>query len=548
MVVANGKASERTQGLDGRAGRQQSLAQAVAGNFIGGYAVSSSSANPQSQLGGILGFVERIGNKLPHPATLFAIFAALVVILSKICARAAIGVTHPVTHQPIVSVDLLSIAGLHRMLVQAVPNFIEFPPLGVVIVILLGLAVAEHTGLIGVVLRLIVLSSPPRLLTPIVVFVGVMSHVGGDIGFVLIVPLGAAIFHAAGRHPLAGLAAAFAGVGGGFSACLLLTPLDVLAAGISTAAAQLLDPAATVSALANWYFMMTSALVIIAVGTWISERIVEPRLGPYRGDAPAEPLIPLNAGEKRGLVWSAVALAGFAAIVVVGIVPLDGFLRNPKNPDFFQSYFIKGLPALIFLTSLTAGLAYGVASRTVRNDGDVMKCMTKSMETMGTYIVIAFFAGQFLAYFSWTNLGVITAVNGAELIKSSGVGPVPLMISVVLFTSLINLVIASALAKWTMLAPVLVPMFMLLGYSPAFTQAAFRIGASCTNIITPLLGYFPLILLFARRYVPSAGIGTIIAAMLPFSISFLISWMSLLAAWMLLNLPLGPGAPIFLGH
>jgi aminobenzoyl-glutamate transport protein len=508
--------------------------------------MSSPNAGSPTWFQRFLSVVERVGNLLPQPATLFALLAALVLVGSKIAASADLSVVHPVTQATIPAVDLLTMEGLGRMLTQAVPNLINFPPLGVVLVCLLGIAVAEHTGLIGAVLRLIVLAAPRKALTAIVVFAGVMSNAGGDIGYVLIIPLSAALFHTVGRHPMAGLAAAFAGVSGGFSANLLLGTIDVLLSGISTAAARLIDPSANVTALANYYFMAAATILITAVGAWVTERIVEPRLGTYQGDAKPESLNPLSPREKRGLVACAVTLSVLAALVVWGVAPADGFLRNPAKPDFFHSYFITGLVAFIFLFGLSAGLSYGLGAGTVRGDGDVVKGMDRSMATMASYLTLAFFAGQFVAYFNWTNLGMIFAVKGAEALKATGLGAVPLMVLVVLFTATINLIMGSASAKWTLLAPILVPMFMLLGYSPEFTQAAFRVGDSCTNIITPLMSYFPLILTFAHRYDPKAGIGTLIATMLPYSFAFLVAWTVMLVVWILTGAPLGPGAPLYL--
>jgi aminobenzoyl-glutamate transport protein len=284
------------------------------------------------------------------------------------------------------------------------------------------------------------------------------------------------------------------------------------------------------------------------VGTWVTEKIVEPRLGPYTGDAKPEEIKPLDAAEKRGLLWAVLATLGVTALVLWGTLTEGGFLLDPKNPTFLGSYFIRGLIFFIFFYGLVAGLAYGLGARTIRNDNDVIRGMDASVSTMGSYIVMAFFAAQFLAYFNWTNLGTVMAVKGAGVIKDLNLqdSPTLLMVSLVLFTALINLVIGSASAKWTLLAPIFVPMFMLLGYTPELVQGAYRVGDSCTNIITPLNQYFPLILGFAVRYVPKTGIGTMLAMMIPYSIAFLIAWTLMLVAWIALGLPVGPGAGLFL--
>jgi aminobenzoyl-glutamate transport protein len=493
--------------------------------------------------------VERVGNALPQPATLFALLALAVLVLSGLFASAGVQVTNPANGQTVQAVSLLNLAGLQRILTQTLPNFINFPPLGVVIVCLLGIAVAEHTGLIGAVVRLLVLAAPRSLVTPMVVFAGVMSNAGGDVGYVLLIPLAAAIFHTLGRHPLAGLAAAFAGVSGGFSANLLVGTIDVLLAGLTTSAATLITPGYSVTGLANYWFMLVSTFIITGAGTWVTHRFVEPRLGPYRGDARAEPLVPLSAEEKRGLVWALLFAIALTAVVVAGVAPDGGFLRDPRFPDsVLRSYFITNLVPFIFVTGLGLGLSYGLGARTVRADRDVVRGMEKSMATLGSYLVLAFFAAQFIAYFGWTNLGIITAVNGAELIKSAGLErmPIPLMMALILFSASVNLIIGSASAKWALLAPIFVPMFMLLGYSPELVQAAYRVGDSCTNIITPLMSYFPLILTFANRYDKEAGIGTMIAAMLPYSIVFLLAWTLLLIVWITFGLPVGVDAPLYL--
>jgi aminobenzoyl-glutamate transport protein len=509
---------------------------------------ASAPAASSSWFQRFLTIIERVGNLLPNPSTLFALLAATVVVLSWVFSRMGVSAIHPATGQVVPVINLLNVEGLHRMLISVVPNFVGFPPLGTVLACLVGIAVAERTGLVTAGLRLIVLATPRRWLASIVVFGGILSHSGADVGYVLFIPLGAAMFHAVGRHPLAGLAAAFAGVSGGFSANIVLGTIDALLAGITQAAAAVVRPGILVNPAANWYFLIAASVLITVVGTWVTEKIVEPRLGPYQGDAQAEEIKPLNADEKRGLLYAVLATIGVTLLVLWGTLTEGGFLLDPKNPTFLGSYFIKGLIFFIFFYGLVAGLAYGIGARTIRNDNDVIRGMDASVSTMGSYIVMAFFAAQFLAYFNWTNLGTVMAVKGAGLIKDMNLqdSPTLLMVSLVLFTAGVNLVIGSASAKWTLLAPIFVPMFMLLGYSPELVQGAYRVGDSCTNIITPLNQYFPLILGFAARYVPKTGIGTMLAMMLPYSIAFLIAWTLMLIAWIALGLPVGPGAGLFL--
>lgn len=485
---------------------------------------------------------------LPNPATLFASLAALVVVLSWVFNRMGVAVIHPATGQSVPVVSLFNVEGLQRMLVNLVPNFVGFPPLGSVLACLVGIAVAERTGLITAALRMVVMAAPPRWLAAILVFGGILSHSGADVGYVLYIPLGAAVFHVVGRHPLAGLAAAFAGVAGGFNANIVLGTIDVLLGGITQSAAAVVKPGIVVTPAANWYFMAASSVLITFVGAWVTEKVIEPRLGPYQGDAPRDEIKPLSAGEKRGLRFAGIAVLAVTALVLVGTLTEGGFLVDPKNPSFLASYFIRGLIFFIFFYGLVAGIAYGIGARTIRNDHDVVRGMEASLATMGSYIVMAFFASQFLAYFTWTNLGTVMAVKGAGVLQGLNLqdSPIILMVSLVFFAGCVDLVIGSASAKWTLLAPIFVPMFMLLGYSPEIVQGAYRVGDSCTNIISPLNPYFPLVLGFAVRYVPKTGIGSMIALMLPYTIAFLAAWTLLLMGWIALELPVGPGAGLFL--
>ena len=499
-----------------------------------------------SRMARALAFVERTGNKLPHPGTLFAGMALLVVLASWIFSQFNLVVTHPGTGAEIRPVNLVSIPGLHRILENLVTNFTGFAPLGTVLVALLGIGIAEGSGLIGTILRKVVMSAPKRWLTFVIVFSGVMSNMASEIGYVLLVPLAGAIFLAAGRHPLVGVAAAFAGVSGGYSANLLLGTVDPLLSGLSEEAARIINPTYEVNPTANYYFMFVSTFFISVAGTFVTEKIVAPSLGEYTGDEKPEPLHPLTRDERRGLISATIAILALTALLLAGTVPSDGFLRDPETGSLLRSPFMSGIVAIIFLVGATSGIAYGVAARTYRSDADIMKGMGKSMETLALYLVLVFFAAQFVAFFNWTNLGLIVAVKGAELLKASGLGAIPLVLGFILVSAVINLFMGSASAKWAIMAPVFVPMFMLLGYSPELTQAAYRIGDSTTNVISPMMTYFALIVAFVTRYKPNAGIGTVVATMLPYTIAFMIVWAVLLIAWMLLGLPIGPGAPLYL--
>ena len=494
-----------------------------------------------------LNIVEKGGNALPHPATLFAILALLVVLMSWIASQFDLSVPHPTTGEAIQPVNLMSVEGLQRILNGLVTNFTSFAPLGTVLVSLIGIGVAEHSGLIGAALRKLVLASPRFLLTPVMVFAGVMSNMASEIGYVLLVPLAGMVFLAAGRHPILGMAAAFAGVSGGYSANLLLGTIDPLLAGLSQEAAQIVDADYTVNPAANWYFMIVSTFLVTALGWWVTERFVASRFP----DAPQavegdDRIEQMSAAEKRGLNFALVASIALTALLLWGTVPQDGFLRIAGEADLLASLkpFLNGIVAIIFLYGLVAGVAYGIGAGTIRNDADVINGMVKSMSTLGIYLVLTFFAAQFVAFFNWTQLGLIFAVKGADLLVQLQLPGIVLFAGFILLTATANLFMGSASAKWALMAPVFVPMFMLLGYSPELTQVGYRIGDSVTNIISPMMSYFALIIAFLQRYEPKAGIGTVIAVMLPYSMVFLVGWTLLFAVWMGFDLPIGPGAPL----
>ncbi|MBK8148391.1 MAG: AbgT family transporter [Acidobacteria bacterium] len=489
--------------------------------------------------------IERIGNAIPNPALLFVALATLVVVLSAIVSWAELSVTHPATGKTITAVNLMTVEGLHKILTNLVTNFTGFAPLGVVLVAILGISVAEASGLISALMRLLVLSAPKKLLTVVIVFAGVLSHMASDVGYVLLIPLAAMIFLACGRHPLVGLAAAFAGVSGGFSANLLLGPTDALLAGLTQEAAHIIDASYNVTPAANYYFMAASAFLVTILGTWVTESVVAPRLGEYNGDAQPESLERLSADEKRGMLFAFIATSLFAAFILWGAIPADGYLRDPKTGSLLKSPLLSGIISFIFFGGVIIGLAYGIGARTFKSANAVIEAMEGSMKTMSVYLVLAFFAAQFVAFFNWTNLGIILAVEGAEFLKSLNLSGVTLIIAFVILSIVLDLFIGSASAKWAVMAPVFVPMLMLLGYSPELTQAAYRIGDSVCNIITPLMSYFPLIVAFAQKYDKNAGIGTIMAMMMPYSMAFFIGWTLFLIIWFWLGLPLGPGAEIY---
>lgn len=468
-----------------------------------------------------LNTTERVGNALPHPATLFAIFALSIVLISGLAEILGWQATHPGNKEVIDSVNLMSKDGIHRILTKMVVNFTGFAPLGIVIVAMLGIGIAESSGLIGAIIRMLVLSSPKHLLTFVIVFAGILSNVASSVGYVLLVPLAGIIFLSAGRHPIAGMAAAFAGVSGGYSANLVLGTIDPLLAGLSQEAARIVDPEYFVNPTANYYFMVASTFFIAFGGTWVTERLVEPRLGKYSGEVEGEKIERLNRQEKKGLRNAGLFGLAFIAIILVGMIPENGFLRGSEG-TILKSPVIKGVVAIIFLVAGGMGLFYGIAVGKFKNDADVMKGMGEAMKTLAMYLVLVFFAAQFVAYFKWSNLGVIFAIRGAEVLTAINLGLIPLMILFIILSGIINLAMGSASAKWAIMAPIFIPMFMFLGYSPELTQVVYRIGDSVTNIISPMMSFFAMIIAFVQKYDSKAGIGTIIATMLPYTLVFFI--------------------------
>jgi aminobenzoyl-glutamate transport protein len=583
----------------------------------------SKSARPKTLLGApgrafatFLRIVEWLGNCLPHPVTLFALLAIMVALVSGIAAWAGWQVVFErplpgggVEAETIVATNIMSGDGFRWLVTNLVTNFTSFAPLGTVLVALLGVAVAERSGLLGAVIRGMVLAAPPRLVTLVVVFAGVQSNIASEMGYVVLIPLAMVVFHALGRHPYAGLAAAFAGVSGGYSANLLIGTIDPLLAGITQEAAQIVAPGYEVHAAVNWYFMIVSVFMITLVGWAVTTFIVEPRLGRYdpsNADETIEKdptLSKLTSEEKRGLkragVAALVTALAFAYIAgpqitrkvevppdvtitqyleaeetqradleaqaqgpvdkrvlkvttdnalnnILTALPGYGVLRNQETGGLMPSPFLRGVVAMIFVFFIIPGFVYGRAVGSMKNDRDVIDAMAHGMSTLGLYIVLVFFAAQFVAMFNYSGLGRMLAVVGADGIRALGIDSPIVFIPFILMCCFINLMLGSASAQWAATAPIFVPMLMGVGYSPEVIQAAYRIGDSTTNIITPMMSYFGLILAVAARYDKKLGIGTMIATMLPYSIAFLIGWMILFYVWVFgFGFPVGPGAPTY---
>ncbi len=493
-----------------------------------------------------LDYVEIVGNKLPHPATIFALLALLVMIFSWLASTLSYQAVHPVSGEIIKANSLFSSDGIRWIYTNIIWNFVNFPPLGYVLVVMVGIGVAEGSGLFSVMIRSLVLAAPKKVITAAIVAAGIISHLASEAGYVILIPLGAMIFHALGRHPMAGLSAAFCGVSGGFGANFLVGSVDPILAGLSTSAAQIINEDMVINPVVNYYFMFVSAFLVIIIGTWVTEKIVEPRLGAYKGGAEKVAVEKLGKDEKKGLKWAGWALLGTVALLAVTIIPENGIFRDPDDGSVLNSPFFDGIIVGILLFFFIPGLVYGLVVKTIRNDKDVVNHITSSMKGMAAYIVLVFFAAQFVYFFSYSNIGLIIAINGAEGLKNIGLTGISLIVAFVLLSAFINMFMGSASAKWAIMAPVFIPMFMLLDYHPGLTQAAFRIGDSVTNLITPMMSYFALIVTFAQKYDPKYGIGTIISTMLPYSIILTIGWLLLLIVWMLIGIPLGPDGPLYM--
>lgn len=518
------------------------------------------AAEQDSRMQRFLKGVEWLGNLLPHPVILFVWMSLFLLVLSAVLSYFGISVIDPrpegasgrSADGTIEVVNLLNGEGLARIVENLVTNFTGFVPLGTVLVALLGVGIAERSGMISAALRGLVLNAPKKMVTFTIVFAGIMSNTAAELGYVVLIPLAAVIFHSLGRHPLAGIAAAFAGVSGGYSANLLLGTVDPLLSGITQEAARIIDPAYTVGAEANWYFMMVSTFLISGLGYLVTEKIVEPSLGEYNPSDADDPSVldtkaeRVSAIEKKGLFWSGISMLVFCLLLAWTVVPADGILRNAETGLLSGSPFLKGIVVFIFVFFAIPGYIYGKITGSIKNNQDVVDAMSHAMSSLSIYIVLVFFAAQFTAFFNWSNLGSVMAVSGATFLNDIGLTGPFLLIGFILICAVVNLMLGSASAQWAVTAPIFVPMLMLTGYAPEMIQAAYRIGDSTTNIITPMMSYFGLIMAVAIRYKKNTGVGTLMAMMLPYSITFLVGWIILFCVWVFVfGLPVGPGSETF---
>jgi len=490
----------------------------------------------------ILDFIEKSGNLLPDPAMMFFFCLVIVWILSAIFSNISFTEIDPRTGTPILVNNLLEGKNLAKFLSQMVSIFVNFVPLGVVLVAILGVGVAENSGFISTGLKLLLGVTPKKLLTPMLIVLSIASHSAIDAGYIVMVPLGAVIFYAAGRHPLAGMATAIAGVAGGFSANFVPSALDAMLQGFTQTSAQIIDPEKTVNILSNYYFTSASTILIVAIGWFLTDKIIEPRLSKIKlnEEIESDVIDNIEPKQKRAFYFASGSVIILLAGLVFALMPDDSPLRDAQGQiTSFTAPIMQSIIPIIFILFLVPGIIYGYMVGKFKKTKDVVESMTKSMEGMAYYVVISFFAALFIDAFGKSNLGALLALKGATLLKELAVPGVVTVVSIVFLTAFVNMFVGSASAKWALLSPIFVPMLMQLGLSPELTQAAYRVGDSATNIITPLNPYLPLFVVFAKRYVKGTGIGTIISMMFPYSISFLVLWTLFLILFWMVGLPLG---------
>ncbi|MGF1725069.1 AbgT family transporter [Photobacterium nomapromontoriensis] len=510
-------------------------------------AVKQAPDAPSSTMDKFLNGIERVGNKIPDPALLFFWGLVLVWILSAVLSQFDFGLVHPVTQQAVEIKNLLTGESMASFLANMVKNFTGFAPLGIVLVAMLGVGVAEASGFINTGLKKMLNVTPVKLLTPMLILVAIVSHTAADAGYVLVIPLGGIIFHAAGRHPLAGIAAAFAGVSGGFSANFIPSGIDPLLAGFTQEAARIMDPSYIVNPLANIIFTGLSSFIIVAIGWYITDKIIEPRLAKTAIDEDAEEAP--DMGSFTALESKAFSRAGWAMVagiilLVAAVYPESSPLRSPTGEiAAFNAPVMQSIVPLIFILFVIPGIIYGKVAGTFKESQDIIKAMSTTMAGMAGFMVMVFFIAQFLVAFTQSNIGTLLALSGATLLQEMNLPGQVTIVGMILLTASVNLLVGSASAKWALIGPIMVPMLMAVGISPELTQAAYRVGDSVSNIISPMMVFFPLVVVYMQRYVKSSGIGTLASMMMPYSIAMLVGWTVFLLVYWTIGIPLGIQAP-----
>ncbi|MEK4757236.1 AbgT family transporter [Macrococcus sp. FSL R5-0951] len=491
-----------------------------------------------------LDIIEKSGNKLPDPVVIFISLCLIILFASFVTGTMGVSAKNPADGKVIEAVNLLTPEGIAKIISEAVNNFATFPPLGLVLVVMIGVGVAEKTGYFETLMKYTIEKTPRKIIVPMIILVGILGNAAGDAAPIVLPPIAAMVFIKLGYHPVAGLVMAYASALGGYSASLMIGMSDALIVSFTEPAAKLVDDSVPVNAVMNYYFLCVSTVVLLIAAWFVTVKITIPRFGAYKSDVhtAAEDVTPT---ERKAMIYANIALLIAMVIVTLLAVPENGLLRNAKTGSLIQdSPLMNGIVPIITVLFFVPGLVYGFVAGTMRSTKKFAEMLGDAMSTMGPFIVIVFFAAQMLAYFKWSNLGTIIAIKGAEALQ--GQNGVVLILGVLALSAFINMLIGSASAKWAIMAPILVPMLMLLGFHPAFTQVIYRVGDSITNPITPMMPYLPLLLSYAQRYVKDIGLGTLIAALMPFSVAFSIFWTILLIVWYLTGLPVGPGGPIHL--
>ncbi|MDP3536301.1 MAG: AbgT family transporter [Halomonas sp.] len=493
---------------------------------------------------GVLSSIERVGNKLPHPFILFVILAGVVVVFSALLAALGVSAVNPQTDAVVQVRSLLSADGIEFMLTSVVSNFVNFPPLGLILVVMFGIGLADKVGLMSTLMQVSVAKAPPSLLTFSVFMAGICGSIASDANYLILIPLAAMVYYSVGRHPVAGAAAAYAAAGAGFDASLFITVGDALFAGITTEAARLVDPDAYVSPVDNYYFVACSVFVLAIVGTLVVDKFVEPRLQrtlPLSKDFKTEVIKPeLTDAEKRGLKRVGVATLIYLALILIAVVPEASPLRN-EDGGLIPSPFLNSLVPLMFGYFVTIGLVYGITTGKITSSRDVPQRMAESASDLAPTLVLFFAISQFIAYFRWSELGQYIAIEGSNILQTTGFTGLPLVGAFIAMSAVLNVFMTSGSAQWALMAPVFVPMLMMIDFDPAFVLAMFRIGDSSTNIISPMSPYFSVALVYMQRYKPDMGLGTLIATMLPLAVGFLLAWSAFLMFWLAMGWPIGPG-------
>lgn len=500
-----------------------------------------------SRLVKALSRVERFGNKMPDPALLFVVFGVAILIISAITASLGLSVINPVSGETVKAVSLLNGEGIRKIIENILPNLANFAPLPSVICIMMGIGVAEGSGLLTALLNKTTSKLPRRLVLIVIIFIAINSNLASDSGFVVLPPIAAMIFLSMGKHPYIGIAAVFASVAAGFNANLFLCTGDVILAGMTESAAQIIDPNITINPAVNYYFMAASVIPLTLIGAWVTKKFIEPRFPTIEGiENHEERLTELTELEHKGLRRAGIAALVLIIIIGIGIIPSNGVLRDPETGGIITSSLITGMVFFMMLIFLIPGIIYGKTVGVIKKDADVVRLAAEGVSSVSGFIVLAFVASQFIAWFGWSNLGTIISIGGAEWLQNAGLTGIPLAIGIVILCMVLDIFMGSQTAKWALVSTIFVPMLMLVDFHPAYTQVLYRIGDSVANPISPLFTFFPLLVGYLKKYDKNAGMGTAISLMLPYTITFLITWLIMLIGWTLLNIPLGPGGFIWM--